>query len=107
MPGAQAQPRGRTAASQLPSSLFPFFPGKISTFNASTELEISLLLHTKGNQSYNGVSVVEGIRSKKSLMQGTAEQPAVFQQGTGFTVLLRLDVKTQQDSLGERRDGPG
>lgn len=111
-----AAARGRIAAGQLLATLsstcFPFFPGKISAFRSSAEPEISLLLHIKGNPSYNRVSVVEAIKSKQSLMQqrgGHAalqrQQPAV-RQGTGFTLLLRLDVKTRQDSLGERRDRP-
>lgn len=50
--------------------LNPFsFPGKMSAFSSSAELEISLILHVKGNPSYNRVSIVEGIKSKKSLTQ--------------------------------------
>lgn len=67
--GAHGQPQaqGLVAAEQL-LACFPFFPGK-SAFSGSAELEISLILHIKGNPSYNRVSIVEGIKSKKSLMQ--------------------------------------
>lgn len=95
------------------STCLPFLAGKMSTFSSATELEISPLLHVKGNPSYNRVRVMEGIKSKNSPTHQHGGSrwccKRSSQQYDREQDLLRVKAGCQnpaRDSLRERRDGP-